>query len=454
MLVGTAITVSHLPWARVLAASFAEHHPDAPPVAVLVVDDVHGVVDGAAEPFELLRPADVGIDDAELHRRGAMYQPMELAGSTRALLLAALLDRAGGGPVAFADADVLVCASLDPVAEQVARDGIVLSPHLLAPPERPAPIERALLLAGSFNCGFVGVAGEAGARFTRWWAGHLERDCISDQPGGLFVSQRWLDLAPGLFDVAMLTDRGTNVTVHNLGARVIGEGPSIDGEPLRLLHVGGDFDPRAGAWPRLATSPAAVELLEDYAQRLLAAGHVAPAAPPYGFTTADDGTVLEPWVRRAVRAALIDGAPAPDPFAPGSAFSDWLAAAPEPPASRWALALHAFRPDLRAAFPAVPGPDAPRYLRWLSQQGEITIPERFAPPPIELEEERAAAVVGERLIELDTARQLAEADSATLRAERDELRASLAALRANRALRASQAARRTLNRLRLRLRRG
>jgi hypothetical protein len=453
MLVGTAITTSHLSWARVLAASFAEQHPDAPPVAVLVVDDVDGVVGGAGEPFELLRPVDIGIDDAELHRRGAMYQPMELAGSTRALLLATLLERAGGGPVAFADADVLVCGSLDPVAEQVARDGIVLSPHLLAPPARPEPIERALLLAGSYNCGFLGVAGEAGARFTRWWAGHLERDCISDQSGGLFVSQRWLDLAPGLFGVANLADPGTNVTVHNLGARVIAEGPAIDGAPLRLLHVGGDFDPRAGSWPRLATSPVAHELLEDYARRLIAAGHVAPAAS-YGFATASDGTVLEPWVRRAVRAALLDGDPAPDPFTPGSAFTEWLAAAPEPPASRWALALRAHRRDIAAAFPAVPGADAPRYVRWLGIQEEIPIPARFAPPAIELEEERAAREVGERLVALDTARQQAEAEAETLRAalataegERDADRAALATLRSNRALRASQAGRRALNKL-------
>jgi hypothetical protein len=94
MRIGTAVTASHLPWARVLATSFAEHHPDAPPVAVLVVDDVADAIDATGEPFTLLRPADVGIDREELHRRGAMYEPMELAGSTRALLLQELLTRA------------------------------------------------------------------------------------------------------------------------------------------------------------------------------------------------------------------------------------------------------------------------------------------------------------------------------------------------------------------------
>src|SRR4051794_31750545 len=166
----TAVTASHLPWARVLAASFAERHAGAPPVCVLVVDDLAGTVSGEGEPFRLLRPADVGLDRAQLHRRGAMYQPMELAGSTRAALLGTLLAESDGAPVLFLDADVFVTDTLEPLAEQARSAGIVLSPHLPGPPPEPAPIERELLLAGAHNAGYVAVAGERGAAFAAWWA--------------------------------------------------------------------------------------------------------------------------------------------------------------------------------------------------------------------------------------------------------------------------------------------
>jgi hypothetical protein len=437
MRIGTAVTASHLPWARVLATSFAEHHADAPPIAVLVVDDVAEAIDATGEPFTLLRPADVGIDREELHRRGAMYEPMELAGSTRALLLRALLTCGDGEPVAFVDADVLVCGSLEPVAEEVRAAGIVLSPHLTVPPPAPLPLERELLRAGTYNCGFVGVAGAEGARFARWWAGHLERDCVNDQAGGLFVSQRWLDLAPSLFDVAMLRDAGTNVTTHNLGERMVevGDGgPTIAGAPLRLLHVGGDFDPRAASWPKLSSQPGMVALCEDYAARLLSAGHVERTAwPAFGFATSADGVVLEPWVRRAVRAALLVGAPAPDPFADGAAFTAWLAAPvgeADPPVSRWAVALRSFRPDLTAFFPDVPGVDSVRYARWLIDQGEIAIPDAFGPPPVELPEERAGrereAYVASLHDHLDTSR----ADAAAARAVADRAERSASDLAA------------------------
>jgi hypothetical protein len=426
MRIGTAVTASHLPWARVLARSFAEHHPDAPPVAVLVVDDVVDAVDGAGEPFTLLRPADVGIDREELHRRGAMYAPMELAGSTRALLLQELLIRGGGEPVAFVDADVLVCGSLEPVADEVRAAGIVLSPHLTGPPPAPLPLEQVLLRAGTYNCGFVGVAGDAGARFAAWWAGHLERDCVNDPVQGLFVSQRWLDLAPSLFDVAMLRDPGTNVTTHNLGERAVevGDGgPTIAGAPLRLLHVGGDFDPRAEAWPRLSSQPALTEVCRDYAARLLAAGHVEPGeGPGYGFASSVDGVVLEPWIRSAVRAALLAGTPAPDPFTDDGAFTAWLAAPvdeSDPPISRWAMALHTSRPDLAAVFPDVPGVDSVRYARWLNDQEAIAVPDAVAPPPVELPEERAGREQEAHIRSLHDDLAAARADASTARAAAD-----------------------------------
>jgi len=261
MQVCTAITQSHLPWARVLSRSLAAHHPAAAPLVVLVVDGGDAAAAGDSEPFSLLRPSDVGIDRAELHRRAAIYGPLEFTGSMRGALLVMLLAATGGEPVVFLDADIDVLASLDPLVAQVREAEVVLSPHLPGLPSRPAAIERELLRAGAHNCGYVGVAGSKGARFATWWAGHLARDCLNEPSAGLFLSQRWLDLAPSLFDVAMLRDPGANVTAQSLGERDVRQtaaGWTIDSHPLRFLHVSGAFDPRARSWAaRAAWSPVA-----------------------------------------------------------------------------------------------------------------------------------------------------------------------------------------------------
>lgn len=383
----TGVTRSHLPWARALAASLAVHHAGGSRLTVLVSDDPSHEVDPAAEPFDVLRPEDIGIDHRELRLRAAIYRPMEFTGSMRASLLATVLDRTAGGPVIFLDADVDVLGSLEPLIPQITAAGIVLSPHLLGPPPEPLPLERELLRAGAYNCGYVGVAGEAGRRFSTWWAGHLARDCLDAPSEGLFVSQRWLDLAPSLFDVAMLRDPGSNVTSHNAGSRAVVSGPegwTIDGRPLRFLHVGGGFDPRATEWPWLTRDQGLTAVCLDYARRLLAAGHKPTPSPAYRYAQSEDGLRIDPWVRRRCRAAAISGETFPDPFDPETAcdFTRWLSQPEDdssPPVPRWALALRDFRTDLRATFFDVPGQHSPDYLRWLAEQREVDVPDAFRP---------------------------------------------------------------------------
>ena len=58
----TIAAKSFLPYARVVAASFREHHPGVP-FFVLLADEVDGCFDPTAEPFELLP------DDADANCR-------------------------------------------------------------------------------------------------------------------------------------------------------------------------------------------------------------------------------------------------------------------------------------------------------------------------------------------------------------------------------------------------
>jgi hypothetical protein len=60
----TIIAKNYVAHARVLAESFLEHHPEET-CYVLVIDDTEGYIDAASEPFELVRPAQLDIDDYE-----------------------------------------------------------------------------------------------------------------------------------------------------------------------------------------------------------------------------------------------------------------------------------------------------------------------------------------------------------------------------------------------------
>ena len=365
---------NYLPHARVLAESFRRHHPRGR-LALLVVDGP-----AAVEGADVLGPADVGVDGAELRRRAMLFDVQGVISSLRAPLLASLLD----GPVLLLDADMLVLAPLDDLWALAEAEGILLSPHALDPmPGGPGDWrEEELLRSGTFNGGFLGVGPGAGP-FLAWLADRARRDCVREPARGLLYTQTWLNLVPALFPHRILRDRGVNAQFHALHGRDVewaADGPRIGDDPLRLFHFAG-FDPgdpgrlcRHYPGTELDDRPGLARLCRDYAARLRAAGWPAAPAPP--AVAADE--VARAVYRRALLAAEAgDGREPPDPAEPG--LGEWLREpAPDTAVSRYLLGLREARADLRAAFPRVPGADEAGYLAWAA--GKAAEPDPEFPP--------------------------------------------------------------------------
>jgi hypothetical protein len=150
--------------------------------------------------------------------------------------------------------------------------------------------------------------------------------------------------------------------------------------------------------------PALQRICADYAGRLAAAGLApAPGAPREADSLPGDIALTGP-VRAALRAALLaaerDGAaPALDPFDPAAAaaLAAWLSAPVTAVGlSRYALALHATHPALRAGFAQVPGADEVRYRAWALGEGVHSglVPPAWADAPPALRLDGARAFVG------------------------------------------------------------
>src|SRR5487761_1709222 len=240
----TIVARNYLPRARVLATSVREHHPLGR-VSVLVIDDVYAEVDGAEEPFEVVRPADIGLAADEFHRMAMIYDIVELATSLKPWLLQHLLDRDGAAPAIYLDPDVRVYDRLDEVLRFAAAHGIVLTPHVTAPIPRDGKMtdENTILSAGMYNLGFIAVSRQA-QPFLRFWMERLRRDCTVDPANNRFVDQRWVDFVPSLFDCHILREPSYNVAYWNLDHRELrwgADGYRVDGQPLRFFHYRG-FD--------------------------------------------------------------------------------------------------------------------------------------------------------------------------------------------------------------------
>ena len=311
----TVVTADYLPWVRVTATSFAEHHPGAE-FAVLVIDEPEPSQLRDGDQFTLLRPADVGLSEDELAWMDLIYSPVELCCALKPWLIRRMLDQAE--VVLYIDADICVYAPLTEVANQARQCAVVLSPHSLAPRTDPRmPDDDALLQFGQFNGGFLAVS-RNGRDFVDWWAAKCARESTDWNPAvpRRYLDQRWLDLAIGYFDSQLTRDPGINLARWNMYQHnfdLVDGRFVVDGEPLRCFHFSA-FNPadptnirRDGyTHPKVdpQQNPALRELLEDYAHRLLAAGWEPAGDKPAPRTVA--GIELTPAVRASIRAALID----------------------------------------------------------------------------------------------------------------------------------------------------
>ncbi len=385
----TIIASNYAAHARVLARSFAAQHPDGH-CSVLVIDDAEGRIDPAGEPFELIRLDEIGLPDPE--RMAAFYGVIELSTAVKPWLLRHLLDRDGVDAVTYLDPDIRVEDSLTEIDRRAREHGAVLTPHLTAPLPRDGrkPSEEDILVAGSYNLGFIalGADGEIAGPLLEWWSERLEKECLIEPGDGLFVDQRWIDLAPGLWPgIDVLRDPAYNVAYWNLPQRrleIDGDGYLVDGEPLRFFHFSG-YDPRRpdelGKYQNriaLRSDSALSRICDEYGAELGDAGFEEAIDQSYGWSQAADGLKLDRITRSLYREGIESGRFSGSVFTAAGAgrFAEYLAApvldSGDAPVSRYARAFWESREDLRKAFPYIDGGSAAGYLGWIRQFGGET----------------------------------------------------------------------------------
>lgn len=384
----TIIAKNYVAQARVLARSFAEHHPDGR-FWTLLIDDFEGFIDPGREPFRILTPADIGCE--EFAGMAARYTVLELSTAVKPWLFRHLMDRSGS-PVTYLDPDIKVYGSLERLEQLAAEHGVVLIPHNTDPlphdGRRPRQVD--VMIAGIYNLGHLSLAPTPEVeRLIDWWAERLLRDCRVDPIWGYFVDQRWFDLVPGFMtDFAILRDPEYNLAYWNLHARRLEYEDGrylVDGRRLAFFHFSG-FDPEKPNSLSLhqdrieiADVPALARICEEYAQDTMREGYAVASKWPYTYSTLDSGLRFDNTLRKLFWIAEDRGELDASPFtAEGTrAFLAWLGSqepgAP-PGVNRLLAHLYGSRTDLREEFPELGGPDLGRLLTWSQGQGASEVP--------------------------------------------------------------------------------
>ncbi|MGI4795428.1 MAG: glycosyltransferase [Janthinobacterium lividum] len=379
----TICSNNYVPMARILIDSALAHHPDAT-VYLCLADTLVRDPDFYPSNCVVVPAATLGIPDFESF--AFRYDVMEFNTALKPFMFRHLL-AAGFGAVLYFDPDIEIFRRLDPVLDAL-RDGasFTLTPHICRPAEGEAyPDDIGIMRAGVFNLGFLGVgAGAEAESVLRWWSRRLQYQCINDQPGGIFVDQKFMDLVPGFAENArILRDTTLNVAYWNLTQRTLAHEDGtwlVDGRPLGFFHYSG-FDPRNLARLTKHTDgfqdpgipPDLLLLMQHYAHRLLANGHGTVPAGLYGYGRFRSGTTVSNFVRRRFREDHVSWGG--DPF---DTFEEYLNLSVT---DRWSgpasacmtqlmAGLHEHEPWLRSHFdPQKPG-SARDYVGWFLAHSE------------------------------------------------------------------------------------
>jgi hypothetical protein len=326
----TIVSLNYLPYARTLCESFLQFHPEYK-FYVLLVDRLPQGFDTSREQYELILVEDLGIPNFE--SVAFKYGILELNTNVKPTFLKRILGQ-GVDQIIYFDPDILICSALDPVYEALNTIGIVLTPHCTSPNEGGPYAEQLLLSNGVFNLGFIAVSrSEEVWRFLDWW----ELRCLTlgynERWSGLFVDQKWMNLAPCYFQsVHALKHPGCNVAYWNLHERMIEKAQGcwlVNGAvPLIFFHFSGinvDGGSRLSKHTEqfdLTSRPDLVELFARYRELVVSHGIREFDGYRYAFGYFDNGALVNK-LQRAAFAANLQKFGSTNPFQAEGPFYRW-----------------------------------------------------------------------------------------------------------------------------------
>ncbi|BBI36075.1 glycosyltransferase family protein [Cohnella abietis] len=372
----TIVAKNYLAFARTLVQSFLNHHPTGK-AYVLLADESEGFLNTHEETFEWVHLKDIGLPEWPIMR--FQYNITEFSTAVKPFFLDYLLRVRGLESIVYFDPDILITHRMDDFYRKLPQFGIVLTPHILTPlpDDHKKPEEVDLLQSGVYNLGFIALSRkDETMRMLQWWKERLLHHCIMEPSKGYHVDQRWMDMAPALFEgVHIHKDPTYNVAYWNLHERPVVNRNGlyeINGKPLTFYHFSGlvaDLSKVSQHQTRFewAHMPDLLGLFREYVRKLLLNGYAETAHWRYAYNYFDNGVAIPAFARIVYRkhgALQVFGNPFLTLTSIG--FYQWLFSPTnvQAPIPQLLREVYETRVDLQRTFPYVEGADRINLMKW------------------------------------------------------------------------------------------
>lgn len=248
MIVCTSICNNYLPKAMVLAKTLKQHNPNAKMVVCLAEKKMNEVAKKFKYFDTVVLAKDLGIE--KFDQFIFKHSIVEASTAVKGQLFLYLMNKfEREDKFVYLDPDIVVLGAFKELNEALETNEIVLTPQICEHEDNDSiediiHNEICCLKYGVFNLGFLAVKrGRESKKFINWWASRLSSFCYDDIPNGLFTDQKWINLAPCIFDIYILKHPGYNVAPWNLSKRIISinkdNAYKVNEQPLRFIHFSG-----------------------------------------------------------------------------------------------------------------------------------------------------------------------------------------------------------------------
>ncbi|UCB46440.1 MAG: hypothetical protein JSV25_03170, partial [Spirochaetota bacterium] len=218
----------------------------------------------------------------------------------------------GYDKVIYFDPDIYIYNSIEYIPNLLDQYFMILTPHLTDfLNDEYLPGELEIIKAGSYNLGFIAIHRDAQLnKFLKWWQSKLVNSCYIAFGEGIFCDQKWMELAPSLFDnVYLLKNDGCNVAYWNLSHRKIKKNEFdeyyVNNEKLTFFHFSGldPFKPSTLSKYQNRYKLSDIKLVEElvfkYIEQLKINGLSFYSKIPYKYDYFSNGVTIPPDFRKA-----------------------------------------------------------------------------------------------------------------------------------------------------------
>lgn len=283
----TLCSNNYLPFAKALGDSLLQKDPNAQ-LSIGLVDLMDPKVDYTPySSFTILPVMDLGYP--EFQGMLSRYNIIEFNTAVKPFYFEYLFEKYSSvSQIFYLDPDLYFYQDPVLLEKEFKRGDILLTPNLIYTQAQPSTGELASLRHGMYNLGFLGLKRSQGSfRLIAWWKERLKEHCRIDKCWGIFVDQKWMDLAPLFFDnIQSVKHPGWNMAWWNFSERKLmnsENGYSVNSEeyPLVFFHFSGFRPEKNQLTERLKDDEFGKEegailstLYEDYRKALLANDYV------------------------------------------------------------------------------------------------------------------------------------------------------------------------------------